>query len=166
MTPWWVSLVAAGIAVLGGAAGAGITHGLTARRDRQQFERLTARQDAEWRRQRADKLRDTRAQLYLDLMEFLENLTQQLNYDPAAVVRPRPPIPDVHHPGRLNARIRLYADSVLHAAWVVLEDANHEVLIEARARGEDDLRPATVSTALRAVEAFQVLLRERVSSVD
>lgn len=162
MTPWWVSLVAAGIAVLGGAVGAGITHWLTARRDRTAFERLTTRQDAEWRRQREDKLRDMLAELYLNVMQHLVNLDVRLEEE-LDEHHEGERIPGVDSEAELSVRVDLYAPIDIRLAWQDAVARFHAVEAEWRDTGGlEEVSPSTVESAQVAIRHLREHLRHEV----
>jgi hypothetical protein len=164
---WWIPLVAAGAAVLGGLIGGWMTHLFAARRDRQQYEWLTARQDAEWRRQREDKLRDVRAQLYLDVMEFLGGLQQILAHDPTNNKPPPIRVPDLLHPVRLAARVKLYGDADFLAAWVKVHTAVDRIAdADTEGDGLQLFRIEFIAETRQSVTDLQDLLREQVLSVE
>jgi hypothetical protein len=173
---WWVPLAAAGIALLAGMVGGWVTHLFTSKREKDQFKRLTARQDVEWeratarqadewQRQRADKLLDVRRQLYLDLMEFITNIDQILAHDPVDDTGLPRQIPVVMHPARLTARVKLYADQPLVDAWALVERTYADVVAEAWNLGEHEISFETNNAARQAVAQLQAALRERISTI-
>ncbi len=142
-----------------------MTHLFTSRRDREQWERQKERQNAEWARQRQDKLADVRAQVYLDLMEFSQNLTLILDIDLDSEERDALPdqMSDLLHPARLSARIRLYLDEDVLAAWWRV--ANSYASVREAAKDIDSLEAMprdVIKRASEAVEVLQSLLRSRV----
>lgn len=164
---WWVPLVAGAIGAAGGIGGGGLTHLLTRRRDREQWVRQIQRQDAEWRRQRLDNLRGLRAELYLHLMEYLQNMDNRLLVE--LVDRPDllDPIPDVEPLPRLTARIGLYADDELELAWSEVLSANNAVIAEWDSTGgHHGVAASTVEEARAAIGVMQGILRDRVQEVE
>ncbi|GAA4607108.1 hypothetical protein BJY16_006161 [Actinoplanes octamycinicus] len=152
-TTVWTPVIAGGIGVLGAVLGALVTHLGTSRRDEQQG-----------RRQRAEKLRDTRAALFLDLMEFLENLDNRLLVDLSQRDGFLDQMPDVQHPGRLSARVDLYADPDLRRAWARVVDAEYAIRSEwDDPTGENPHE--LIEDARTAVATVQGLLRERVATL-
>jgi hypothetical protein len=81
------------------------------------------RQNAEWRRQRADKLRDVQAELYLDLTSYLNDLDSSLNGE-VNILHHHEPLPGLAHTGQLSARVDLYASDSVRDAWGAVQRAS------------------------------------------
>ncbi len=144
-TQWWVPLASTAGGALIALSGTWLS-GLSA----------AAREERQWRRQRADKLHDVRAQLYLDLMEFTENLLQVVHFDPAEGSSREPKrVPDVLHPARLAARVKLYGDRQLLRAWENVDRTYGVLRSEAGWYGADTVAPAAVRNAIAAIEELQ-----------
>jgi hypothetical protein len=72
------------------------------------------REREQWRRQRVEKLRDAQAQLYLDLMEFMEDNSPV--WDQSDQDGPEP-VRDLKKEALLTARVHLYADDLIRHEW-------------------------------------------------
>jgi hypothetical protein len=156
---WWVPLASGALGVIGALGGTWLTQASTRRREERQWTRLSRRQDDEWRRHRADKLRDTRGQLYLDLMEYLENVDDRL-YAELNDDHVTEPISGVHERGRLNARVELYGTDELRARWAAALIAHGTVVQEwDETGGAQRVSSSTVNLAREQLEEVRNLLR-------
>lgn len=113
---------------------------------------------------RADKRDDLRAQLYLDLMEYLENLDNRLMVEQLEIPQHLDQMPSPPHKGQLSARVLLYCDAELVEAWNGVLAANHGVT-----NGQEEGQPAPAlwdefRTVRAAVGELQSLLRDRVTA--
>jgi hypothetical protein len=93
----WVPVVSAAVGGFFGVVGALGTQALTSRRD-----------NRVWERARKDRLRDARAQLYLDLMEYTENLEGILNRATDTDSPGQGLLEGLVHVEKLTARVELY----------------------------------------------------------
>ncbi|MFI7543830.1 hypothetical protein [Actinoplanes sp. NPDC049599] len=145
---WWVPLVSGAMGVAGALGGTWLTQHRSNQRDEQN-----------WQRQRADRLRDTRGQLYLDLMEYLENLFNQLTTDDDDV-RNLGSIPEVPPRERLTVRVDLYGSEVLREAWSEALLRYDMIAAERQDNGIEEVSKETVQAAVTAIVEAQKLLRQ------
>jgi hypothetical protein len=146
---WWIPLASGAMGVVGALGGTWLTQ-----------HRSNQRDQRNWERQRADRLHDTRGQLYLDLMEYLENLFNQLTADDDDV-RNLGSIPDVPPRERLTARVELYASEALRESWSEALRRNDMIAAEWHdSGGIEEVSKETVQAAVTAIVETQKLLRQ------
>jgi hypothetical protein len=122
--------------------------------------RSNQRDERNWQRQRADRLRDTRGQLYPDLMEFLENLFNRLTADDDDV-RNLGSIPDVPPRERLAVRVDLYGSEALRETWSEALLRYDMIAPEWQDTGGiEEVSKETVQAAVTAIVEAQKLLRQ------
>ncbi|MCM0675090.1 hypothetical protein NCC78_10365 [Micromonospora phytophila] len=123
----WVPLASGALGILGALAGTGITQRATRKREDRRWERERELDQVRHDRERLARQRERRAALYVDLAEYtqseqstLESATDEYSDSPVDV-------PDLQHPDRLTARVRLYAAPQVGEGWVALVRAMERV---------------------------------------
>ncbi|MDG4795199.1 hypothetical protein [Micromonospora sp. WMMD1082] len=117
----WTAVFVALLGPLSALAGVAMTQRATGRRD-----------DARWERDRADRRREIRGELYVDLAEYVQSHQSMLDDLTDEYIEGRTRIPDLPHPDRLTARVRLHATEPVRHAWTEFLEAHGHTTWEAR----------------------------------
>lgn len=163
----WVPLASGALGILGALAGTGITQRATRMREDRRWERERELDQERHDRERLARQRERRAALYVDLAEYtqgeqstLEATTDEYSDSPVEV-------PDLQHPDRLTARVKLYASPQVGESWAALVRAMERIRWEwfegdvnenEHHRWLDPDNPAAVELG-KAIKDMQLVLR-------
>ncbi|MEW2539309.1 hypothetical protein [Micromonospora chalcea] len=127
-TPLWVPIVVAAVGVSGTVAAAWLTQRASKKREDERWRREREVDEIRWQREKADRLRELRVKLYLDLAEYSENFAAALDAvtDELGITKPRRPN-DAVHQDRLSAQVKLLAPKPVRDAWVRLIRAEYDM---------------------------------------
>ncbi|MBQ1051675.1 hypothetical protein KBX50_24810 [Micromonospora sp. C51] len=119
----WVPLASGALGILGALAGTGITQRATRKREDRRWERERELDQIRHDRERLARQRERRAALYVDLAEYTQNQESSLEVTTDEYGESRDGMPDLQHPDRLTARVRLYAAPEVGESWAALVQA-------------------------------------------
>lgn len=131
-TPLWVPLIVAALGVVGSAATAWFTQRLAKRREDERWLREREVDEIRWSRDKADRLRERRVVLYIDLAEYVQRRQSSIPVitdsvgDTGHITQPD----DLIHPYRLTARAKLLAPRAVVDAWAAFDRAEDALLWE------------------------------------
>ncbi|WP_433229675.1 hypothetical protein ACQP2H_29485 [Micromonospora sp. CA-248260] len=123
----WVPLASGALGILGALAGAGITQWATRKREDRRWERERELDQVRHERERLARQRERRADLYVDLAEYSQSEQSALESSTDEYSESRVKVPDLQHPDRLTARVRLYAAPQVIESWIALIEATERI---------------------------------------
>ncbi|MEU2168297.1 hypothetical protein ACH47V_23765 [Micromonospora chersina] len=120
-TPLWVPIVVAAVGVSGTVAAAWLTQRASKKREDERWRREREVDEIRWQRERADRLRELRIKLYVDLAEYSQNFEATLAAvtDELGITKSRGPEDLIHHE-KLTAQVKLLAPKSVRDAWYQL----------------------------------------------
>ncbi|WP_433316728.1 hypothetical protein [Micromonospora chersina] len=116
----WLPLASGALGILGALAGTGITQRATRKREDRRWERERELDRIRQEQDRLARQRERRAALYVDLAEYTQSERSMLEAVTDEYASRPVKVPDLQHPDRLSARVRLYAAPQVDASWAVL----------------------------------------------
>jgi len=123
----WVPLASGALGILGALAGTALTQRATRKREDRRWERERELDQIRYERERLVRQRERRATLYVDLAEFTQSEQSLLETVTDEHGESRAQIPDLQHPDRLTARVRLHATPQVGESWAALARARDRV---------------------------------------
>ncbi|MFI7658340.1 hypothetical protein ACIBTW_05565 [Micromonospora parva] len=113
----WVPLASGALGILGALAGTGITQRATRKREDRRWERERELDRVRHEQDRLARQRERRAALYVDLAECIQSERSMLEAVTDEYASRPVEVPDLQHPDRLTARVKLYAAPQVDASW-------------------------------------------------
>jgi hypothetical protein len=175
-TPLWVPIAVAAIGVAGAITAAWLTQRASTRREDERWRRERDVDEIRWQREKAERLRELRVTLYVDLAEYIQRREASLEVvtDDVGVTKVKGP-DDLVHPQRLTARVKLLAPASVIAGWAAFEAAEDRMLWELyegspnyTPNGEPYFDPddAIVADVRRTISEIQLALRTAMNNLD
>ncbi|MFF0122939.1 hypothetical protein ACFYP0_12105 [Micromonospora arida] len=130
-TPLWVPIVVAAAGVGGTVTAAWLTQRASKKREDERWLREREIDDIRWQRERADRLRELRIKLYVDLAEYSQNFEEALSAvtDELGITKARGADGLIHHE-KLTAQVKLLAPKSVRDAWYRLRQSEESVYWE------------------------------------
>ncbi|WP_426511998.1 hypothetical protein ACPPVO_16040 [Dactylosporangium sp. McL0621] len=116
----WVPLASGALGIVGALAGVGLTQRATRDREDRRWERERELDQVRYERERLERQRERRAALYVDIAEYVQDQQSILELTTDEYASRRAEIPNLQHPDRLTARVRLYATPQVDESWSAL----------------------------------------------
>ncbi|GLZ56581.1 hypothetical protein [Micromonospora sp. NBRC 107095] len=116
----WVPLAAGVLGIVGALAGTAVTQRATRKREDRRWERERELDQVRYERERLARQRERRTALYVDLAEYTQSEQSSLEAVTDEYGERRVQVPDLQHPDRLTARVKLYATPQVRKSWIAL----------------------------------------------
>ncbi|MGW3615293.1 hypothetical protein ACWD6N_36890 [Micromonospora sp. NPDC005163] len=116
----WVPLAAGVLGIVGALAGTAVTQRATRKREDRRWERERELDQVRYERDRLARQRERRAALYVDLAEYTQSEQSALEAATDEYSERRVQVPDLQHPDRLTARVKLYTTPQVRETWIAL----------------------------------------------
>lgn len=123
----WIPLASGALGIAGALAGTAITQRATRRREDRRWNRDRELDLIRHERERAERQRERRMELYVDLAEYVQNERSTLDASTDEYAGRRDQLQDLKHPDRLTARVNLYAPVQVREPWAALVRAGELV---------------------------------------
>ncbi|MFI7213151.1 hypothetical protein ACIBP4_01130 [Micromonospora maritima] len=119
----WVPLAAGVLGIVGALAGTAVTQRATKQREDRRWERERELDQLRYERERLARQRERRTALYVDLAEYTQSEQSTLEAAVDEYGERRLEVPNLQHPDRLTARVKLYATPQVCESWNALVQA-------------------------------------------
>ncbi|MEU4559126.1 hypothetical protein AB0F72_12115 [Actinoplanes sp. NPDC023936] len=174
-TPLWVPIVVAAFGVAGSVAAAWLTQRANRKREDQRWQREREADEIRWSREKAERLRELRVTLYIDVAEYVqrressfEAITDEYGVASSGWSE------ELIHPQRLSARVNLLTPDPIRRAWAAFESAEDQLFWELNEnpdgvnQGGPYLKADSlvVKDARDSVEPLRQALRDAMSDID
>ncbi|MEU4639588.1 hypothetical protein [Micromonospora sp. NPDC023814] len=124
-------IVVAAVGVGGTVTAAWLTQRASKKREDERWRREREVDEIRWQRERADRLRELRIKLYVDLAEYSQNFEATLGAvtDELGINKSRGPDDLIHHE-KLTAQVKLLAPKPVRDAWYQLRRSEEDLYWE------------------------------------
>jgi hypothetical protein len=120
----WTPIAAGVLGIAGALAGTAVTQRATRKREDRALGRERDLDQVRYDRDQAERLRERRAALYVDLAEYVQSHETGLEAVTDEYGSRQTPTPDLQHPDRLTARVRLCATPQVRERWMTVVQAS------------------------------------------
>ncbi|GGJ88970.1 hypothetical protein GCM10010123_18190 [Pilimelia anulata] len=123
----WVPLASGVLGIMGALAGTALAQRSARHREDRRWARERELDGVRYERERLERRRERRTDLYVDLAEFAQTEQSRLTAATDEYSSRHVGPPELQHPDRLAARVKLYAAPQVHERWTALVRAMDRV---------------------------------------